>query len=266
MASPQTQPTVALRNQPAPGKQIMPPSGPLPLPAPPSGPVVAPAPAPGPSRPSTPPAGFPNFSHLPTMIADPEPLTVDQPVDPAQARTELGGRIVDPNHGAPNGVSPMANKATQQRNVVQPPAGYPVMNAEMSANIARGADLFPSQQPTRTSGAAMPIQAPPPTNPPPFGQQTNAPAHQPLRPQAQPMPQQQYPQQQQPPQQQHDGSGQHAAQLMSPVGQQYPQQVNWAEAAAMPARAIPKWVLGALFVGAILAALLLTIVIAKIAH
>ena len=264
MASPQTQPTVALRNQPAqPGKQIMPPSGPLPLPAPPSGPVAAPVPAP-----TTPPAGFPNFSHLPTMVADPEPATIDQPVDPAQARTELGGRIVDPNHGAhPNGASPMANKATQQRNVVQPPAGYPVMNAEMSANIARGADIFPSQQPTRTSGAAMPIQAPPPTNPPPFGQATQAPQHQPLRPQAQPMQyhQPQHPQQQHP-QQQHDNSGHHAAQLMSPVGQQYPQQVNWADAASMPARAIPKWMLGALFVGAIVAALILTIVIAKIAR
>ena len=53
---------------------------------------------------------------------------------------------------------------------------------------------------------------------------------------------------------------------MSPVGQQYPQQVNWADAAAMPARAIPKWMLGVLFVGAIVAALILTMVIAKIAR
>jgi len=63
----------------------------------------------------------------------------------------------------------------------------------------------------------------------------------------------------------HDG-GHPAAHLMSPVGQQYPQQVNWADAAAMPARAIPKWLLGALFVGAIVAALILTIIIAKIAR
>jgi hypothetical protein len=60
-------------------------------------------------------------------------------------------------------------------------------------------------------------------------------------------------------------SGQQAAHLMSPVGQQYPQQVNWAEAAAMPAKAIPPWMLGLLFVGAIVGALLITIVIAKIA-
>jgi len=255
--APPTQPTVALKVPPA--KQVMPPSGPLPLPAPPSGPVAAPAP----SHPATPSGGFPNFSHLPTMIADPEPVTVDRPADVANARTELGGRVVDPNHGAP--VSPHANKATMQRNVVQPPAGYPVMSAELSENIARGGDLFPSQPTSRGSGA-LPNMPPPATSPPPFGQPLNAPAaHQPLRPTAQPMyqpPQPQYA----PPPPHLDGSGQHAAQLMSPVGPSYAQQVNWADAAAAPARALPKWVLGALFLGAILAALLLTVIIAKIAH
>lgn len=53
---------------------------------------------------------------------------------------------------------------------------------------------------------------------------------------------------------------------MSPVGPQYPQQVNWADAAAMPARAIPPWLLAMLFVGAIVGALVITIVIAKIAR
>lgn len=60
--------------------------------------------------------------------------------------------------------------------------------------------------------------------------------------------------------------GHQAAALMSPVGQQYPQQVNWADAAAMPARAIPPWLLAVLFVGAIVGALVITIVIAKIAR
>ena len=58
---------------------------------------------------------------------------------------------------------------------------------------------------------------------------------------------------------------QDAAHLMSPVGQQYPQQVNWADAAAMPARALPRWMLALVFVGAITAALIITIIIAKIA-
>ncbi|MBA3453433.1 MAG: protein kinase [Deltaproteobacteria bacterium] len=57
---------------------------------------------------------------------------------------------------------------------------------------------------------------------------------------------------------------QHAANIMSPVGQQYPQQVDWAEAAAAPARSLPTWMMIALFMAAIGVALVLTIVIAKI--
>jgi serine/threonine-protein kinase len=56
----------------------------------------------------------------------------------------------------------------------------------------------------------------------------------------------------------------HAANVMSPVGDHYPQQVDWAAAAAQPAKAIPPWMLAVLFVGAIGIALTLTIVIAKI--
>ena len=51
---------------------------------------------------------------------------------------------------------------------------------------------------------------------------------------------------------------------MSPVGHQYPQQVDWAVAASMPARAVPPWMLAVLFVAAIVVALTLTILIAKI--
>jgi serine/threonine protein kinase len=56
---------------------------------------------------------------------------------------------------------------------------------------------------------------------------------------------------------------QQAANLMSPVGEQYPQ-TDWERAAAMSARALPTWMLVALFGGALLGALLLTLVIAKI--
>ncbi len=214
LAAAQTSPTVALR--PAAPRAIMPPSGPLPLPAPPSGPVVA--------IPSTAPRGpgFPNLSNLPTMIADP------RPDDPAQAHTQLGGRLVDPDHGAPSGTVP-APVIPPQPLVEPPPGGYPVMTLEMSQNIARGADIFPSQPPQQSSGASN-------SSPPENGSQGG------------------------------NDSGQHAASLMSPVGPQYPKQVNWAEAAAMPARAIPPWMLGLLFVGAIAAALILTIVIGKLAR
>jgi hypothetical protein len=55
----------------------------------------------------------------------------------------------------------------------------------------------------------------------------------------------------------------HAANLMSPVGQGYPQ-TDWDRAAAMNAKAMPPWKLAALFVAAVGGALLLTIVIAKL--
>ena len=58
---------------------------------------------------------------------------------------------------------------------------------------------------------------------------------------------------------------QRAANLMSPVGHQYPDR-DWDAAAAMPARALPPWMLAILFVGAIAIALTLTIVIARIAR
>jgi hypothetical protein len=83
------------------------------------------------------------------------------------------------------------------------PAGYPVMSAEMNAQIARGADLFPSM---------------------PRGPNPN---------------------------------------LMSPVGAQYPQQVDWDEAAARPARALPAWIMVLLFLVAIGVALGVTILVAK---
>lgn len=54
-----------------------------------------------------------------------------------------------------------------------------------------------------------------------------------------------------------------AASLMSPVGEQYPQ-TDWERAAAMSARALPPWMLVALFGGALVGALLLTLAIAKI--
>jgi hypothetical protein len=55
----------------------------------------------------------------------------------------------------------------------------------------------------------------------------------------------------------------HAASLMSPVGQSYPQ-TDWERAAQTSAKAMPPWKLAALFVAAVGGALLLTIVIAKI--
>ncbi|MEJ7603056.1 MAG: serine/threonine-protein kinase [Kofleriaceae bacterium] len=57
---------------------------------------------------------------------------------------------------------------------------------------------------------------------------------------------------------------QHAANVASPVGQHYGEQVDWDAAAAAPARAIPPWMLGLLFLAAIAVALGITIAIAKL--
>jgi len=54
-----------------------------------------------------------------------------------------------------------------------------------------------------------------------------------------------------------------AANLMSPVGSQYPQ-TDWDRAAAVEAKALPPWKLAALFVAVVGGALLITLVIAKI--
>ena len=59
---------------------------------------------------------------------------------------------------------------------------------------------------------------------------------------------------------------QRAAELMSPVGQQYPEHVDWAAMAARRARAVTTWRLAALFVGAIGIALLLTVLVARLIH
>ena len=52
--------------------------------------------------------------------------------------------------------------------------------------------------------------------------------------------------------------------MMSPVGQQYPERVDWSAAAAAKARAVPPWLLAILFIAAIGGALALTIVIARL--
>jgi hypothetical protein len=55
----------------------------------------------------------------------------------------------------------------------------------------------------------------------------------------------------------------HAASVVSPVGEQYPQ-TDWERAAAISAKAVPAWLLVALFGGALVGAMLLTLAIAKI--
>jgi serine/threonine-protein kinase len=227
---------------PPPAAAKMPPSGALPLPAPPPGPTAEKS-----VSPKVKSGRFPELANLPTMIADLDESPDDEPHLGA-AKTELATAeaYIDP-HGPTNlgmlaarpdllaatmnGVqqpprgnasTPMPQPQIQQPPMPQPPPGmhpqhlqpppmqppqsaanmgYPVMNAQLSAQIATGATVFPS-----------------------------------------------------------------AADVASPVGQHYGDGVDWAAAAAAPAKALPPWKLIVLFVGAIGLALLITIIIAKIAR
>jgi len=210
----------------------MPPSGPLPLPAPPTGPMAQVPP--GQQRPSA--ARFPNLSNLPTQIAD-------EGAPPDLARTAMSSAI-DPNHG---GEQQQPANGAQGPHAGNLPMDYPVMNPEFSQQMLSGA-VFPSAPPgSRANAEVAPRNAVDSGVRVLPGQPGHVPGHAPGHP---------------------PGSGpqpaQHGANLMSPVGQQYPQQVNWAEAAAMPARALPPWMMIALFVAAIGVALVLTIIVAKI--
>ena len=225
-------PSVATPSQGQPRvAQKMPPSGPLPLP---------PAPAPGPAqplpgqRPSE--ARFPQLSNMPTMIAD-DLIPVQAASAPELARTAMAADIVDPNYGAPadGGQRPSL------------PMDYPVMNPEFSQQMMSG-NVFPSA-PVGSRANAQTAQSPSMPDPTQRPLPGHAPGHAPAygRP---------------------PDSGQqpahHAANMMSPVGQQYPQQVDWAEAAAAPARALPPWMMIVLFMATIGVAIALTIILIRI--
>ena len=166
------------------------------------------------------------------------------------------------------------------------PQGYPVLNAELSAQIATGATVFPSDASRGAPpGGPMPQGAAMPGAPGARGSEPGAsgpgaargsepgampgvppgPPHGPFPGASHGAPSDGYPPGMAPPR---PGDGpfdpQRAAGMMSPVGQQYPQNVDWNAMAAQPARAVPPWLLVALFVGAISVALALTIIIARI--
>jgi len=244
-----SQATRELRASNTPFPPKMPPSGPLPLPAPPTGPLPASGPGPRvvitpPGTPKAPPSGkFPDLSNLPTMIAEPEPETPPPPGSPELAPTAIAGEVLDPT-------------------------GRPSMQMDAPPNNG----MQPQQ---RMSG---PMQPQPPIDRPPSSQQLARQSVQQLqqagRPSGLPM---SYPVMDKEMRGQmaagatvfpSSGSGPHdpqrAADLASPVGAQYGGDVDWSQAAAMPARAIPPWMLGVIFVAAIGVALAITIIIAKL--
>jgi len=213
----------------------MPPSGPLPLPAPPTGPVV--------SRTATPPGGqkFPDAANLPTMIAEPDPEPSQELDEGELAHTVLSNSSPEDSPRAHRPTEPAAPPPQMRPSGPMVPSGpmpqparpsldlsgYPVMDAQMSAQVRAGATVFPSEMPRSGAMRAMDSS---PRHVPDSGPQD---AHR-------------------------------AADLASPVGPHFGEQVDWAAAAAAPARAIPPWMLALFFVGAIGVALTVTILIAKL--
>jgi eukaryotic-like serine/threonine-protein kinase len=233
-----------MATQIAPGSPPGPVTGALPLPPAPTGPISA---APESISPRVSSGRFPDLANLPTMIAesdDEDPETKS----PALAKTEIevqpyvdgyARTSMDMSPPAPSAINgaqqrpPMPSQPPPMRPAMPsqpPPMAYPVMNAQLSAQIATGASVFPSQTPSPARGS--PSQPPPNLPMPDSGQH-----------------QQQYPR---------------AMDLASPVGQHYPEHVDWAAAAAAPAKAIPPWKLIVIFLGVIGVATLLTILVASI--
>ncbi len=257
-----------------------------------------------------------SFAHAPTGLAPPRPAP---PTAFANAPTSIAPLIpmIDPG---PPPVNEFPNAPTH---VAHPPmGGYPVMNAQLSAQIATGATVFPSgpNGPGGPGGSIGPSEGPTPAAKSPgragptasfelSGLQSDGETEpfQPVAPSSlgaepeggarlggnsqamsarpqgmsgsgpQAMPGSgPHAGPQMPPSSSYirtdsavyrmsDGvtDAQRAANLMSPVGRYYPEQVNWAVAAATRARAVPPWLLGILFVAAIGIALALTVVIAR---
>jgi eukaryotic-like serine/threonine-protein kinase len=291
---------------PADGPTQLAPSSAVPVPPPPPGVEASAQRASGAQPPAS--GKFPDAANLPTVIAGAEPLgltpspvpprpAADPPAAlPAHARTQIAPMPVASSSGPPGAsadpatpfsgpplASPRSHSASTPPGPPGPPGpgmGYPVMNAELSAQIATGATVFPSE-PVRTgaphpapSGYAMPaMQAGSAMPSGPLGAMGSAMpsgplgamgspmlpgAHEPGAPPGPPVPG---------PRGSEPGSGydpQRAAELMSPVGQHYAEPVDWSAAAAGRARAIPPWMLAVLFVGAIGIALALTIVVARL--
>jgi hypothetical protein len=192
------------------------------------------------------------FSNIPTMLAP--------PAFPEQMETEVAPLPPELQHlrgpaylQEPNGARPAQAPHASEMPTMPPtamPVSYPVMSAELSEQIATGASVFPSEgrAAPRYPGDAISRSGPRSIEPSPLDGYPRVGDSGPGRVQ-------------------HDAGpsdSQRAANLMSPVGEHYPEQVDWSAAAAAKARAVPPWLLALLFIGAIGIALGLTIVIAKI--
>jgi hypothetical protein len=174
----------------------------------------------------------------------------------AEANGAPGAQPRPPQPSPPRPQVSSSEPPIQQASI---PTGYPVMNAELSAQIATGATVFPSDA---RSPPQLPV-APLGSHPGPRSAEPSGPRDGYVQAAALPRVSDSGPGHVV----SHDGTfsdPQRAAALMSPVGQNYPENVDWAAAAATRARAVPPWLLAILFIGALGIALALTIAIARL--
>ena len=204
---------------------------------------------------------FPDLANLPTQIADPTPPPAPTPrpgaLPPELASTHIAGELValaspqsdthietptlDRQRAGQTGPMPpiVASPGPAGRPSV-PPAG-PASATQSAVQLSRLQDQgsgplqspYPVVSGRPTSSDLAPSDRPSPANRPSF------------RSDVFPSPQQ-------------------AASLMSPVGDHYAADVDWAAAAARSAKPIPPWLLAMFFVGALFIALMITIIVAKI--
>ncbi len=264
----------------------MPPTGPLRLPEPPLGPRASAAQQVQAQLAKVPSGKFPDTANMATVLHDDEKSTREtvengRPLPPELASTKLAGEIVDPNRldqmtraAGPRGLASQAREAAASMgyNAVadpsartslemqaprphspsqapvrgsipslpqQLPHSYPVMDSSMKDAVAMGANVFPGR-PAHVPSSQFDRPGLDLQNRD-SGELIKGPTTGPFDPYR-------------------------AADLASPVGAGYPMQGDqaWADAAALPARALPPWKLAILFLCAIAGALVITIVIAKL--
>jgi eukaryotic-like serine/threonine-protein kinase len=251
--------------------------GPAPLPAPPAA-GAAPGAAPGPAGRKK----FPDASNLPTMIHDekPPPEAYRTPGVGTARPAEL---TRPPPTGAEMAATAMAQPIDPNKTVMDFGGSSGALGEPQPPRIAQQTGpsyLAPAAPPHRPTAIAQDAVDPAMLEPPPPQQQhmQYPPGPQiaspyPVMAGGRPYSSDLAPSDLRPPQRspynaasapsQPPPSASYAANVMSPVGEHYPQQ-DWAAVAARPAKALPPWALAVLFVIALGAALVVTIVIAKI--
>jgi eukaryotic-like serine/threonine-protein kinase len=227
------------------------------IPSLPAPPIVAPTPLRPSQQPNVPSGRFPDAAQLPTMISPTPPPA--QPPAPVRSRSETKP---DP------AMAPTAAAAPLDRaKLVMPVGPQSATHAAISQldleETVRPGQLEVVMQPSRP-------EPPPPIASSPYPVVRGRPFSTDIAPSA--------PVNQRPSVQRIPNTGPSApsptpsgvhlnpANMMSPVGEGYPAGVDWDAAAAKRARPLAPWQLAVLFVGVLGLALLLTMIIAKIAR